>query len=615
MDELPDRGDLNQLRGQLDSLITRLNSSLQNTAPQHSVSQDQNSNVNEYASLLQNSIHVLTRLSSALEVLQNSHNSGNPPAAAAIPPPPPPPSPPPLPAAGAAAPSVSAASASVKTPPFSPLLERERFNNVELRRPFRIPPACEDSVPDLASYYVEIMNHLVELADNAGSLARRNDVVQLELVGDNFSRHLNIHVSNDDDIQTALMDFLDELVQSNAELPSHGELEFILQIVRDPSGGVKGKAAKTLACELINKKRRHLYIAQNSDNKLCFAISLAHVYNNSFTDSEALQQVKQWQYEAGLTEQTPVTFTDVVKFENLLQRKIVEFYKNSKNPVLSKFETDFGDCTNAGLLLLHDQHYFGINNPKGFFGSKHFCQHCFSGYDNPSTHSCGGYCQICRKAPCIGKEYEPVYCNDCNRSCRNSLCYNKHKEPNFKPRAEIFASECETTKMCALCKRIYHVPITKQEKGHVCGTKCAICGEKIVPGSAIAVSDHLCYIQPLAKSDQLDDKIVFYDFESYFDQNGVHVPFLVCAKTLKGDTWFSYGLDCARKFILHYRKPMFKNYVFIAHNARAYDNYLLLSAMTELGISPHIMMTGSKIICFTEPDYKLKFIFIFHFLL
>ncbi|XP_016518758.1 uncharacterized protein LOC107833594 isoform X1 [Poecilia formosa] len=393
------------------------------------------------------------------------------------------------------------------------------------------------------------------------------------------------------------MDFLDELVQSNAELPSHGDLEFVLQIVRDPSGGVKRKATKTSACELINKKRRHLYIAQNSDNKLCFAISLAHVYNNSFTDSEALQQAKQWQHDAGLTEQTPVTFTDVAKFENLLQRKIVVFYKNSKNPVLSKFETDFRDRTNACLLLLHDQHYFGIKNPKGFFGSKHFCQHCFSGYDNPSTHLCGGYCQICRKAPCIGKEYDPVYCGGCNRSCHNSLCYNKHKEPNFKPRAEIFASECKTTKMCALCKRIYHVPITKQEKGHVCGTKCTICGEKIAPGSPIAISDHLCYIQPLAKSNQLDDKIVFYDFESYFDQNGVHVLFLVCAKTLKGDSWFSYGLDCARKFILHYRKPMFKNYVFIVHNARAYDNYLLLSAMTELGISPRIIMTGSKIIC------------------
>ncbi|XP_016522646.1 uncharacterized protein LOC103132114 [Poecilia formosa] len=418
MDEQPDRGDLSQLRGQLDGLITRLNSSLQNTAPVHSISQDQNSNANEYASLLQNSILVLTLLSSALEVLQNSSNSGNPPAAAAAipppPPPPPPPSPPPLPHHDATT-KTSLPAASIKTPP---LLERERFNNVELRRPFRIPPACEDSVPDLASYYVEIVNHLIELADNAGLLARRNYVFQLELVGDNFSRHLNIRVTDDDDgIQTAFMDFADELAQSNAELPADGDLEFVLQIVRDPSGGVKRKATKTLACELINKKRRHLYIPQNSDNKLCFAISLVHVYNNSFTDLQALQQAKQWQYEAGLTDQTPVTFTDVTKFENLLQRKIVVFYKNSKNPVLSKFETDFRDRANACLLLLHDQHYFGIKNPKGFFGSKHFCQHCFSGYDNPSTHSCGGYCQICCKAPCIGREYDPVYCGDCKRSC------------------------------------------------------------------------------------------------------------------------------------------------------------------------------------------------------
>lgn len=30
--------------------------------------------------------------------------------------------------------------------------------------------------------------------------------------------------------------------------------------------------------------------------------------------------------------------------------------------------------------------------------------------------------------------------------------------------------------------------------------------------------------------------------------------------------------------------------------------------MAQLGIQPHLIMQGSKILCFTDPDYSLKFI-------
>ncbi|XP_047238272.1 uncharacterized protein LOC124878391 [Girardinichthys multiradiatus] len=95
---------------------------------------------------------------------------------------------------------------------------------------------------------------LIELADAARSLTRRNDVVQLELVGENLNRHVTFTVTDDGNmILPAFEDFLDELVQSNADVPVDNNLEFVLQVVNDPAGGSKRKATGTLDCELINR--------------------------------------------------------------------------------------------------------------------------------------------------------------------------------------------------------------------------------------------------------------------------------------------------------------------------------------------------------------------------
>ncbi|MEQ2253770.1 hypothetical protein ILYODFUR_035875, partial [Ilyodon furcidens] len=106
-------------------------------------------------------------------------------------------------------------------------VEREHFNNIEIRRPFTIPPPCPGNVPDLAAVYINIMRILTELADTARSLARRNDVVQLELVGENLNRNVTFTINDDGNmILPAFEDFLDELVQSNAEMPADNNLEF-----------------------------------------------------------------------------------------------------------------------------------------------------------------------------------------------------------------------------------------------------------------------------------------------------------------------------------------------------------------------------------------------------
>ena len=140
------------------------------------------------------------------------------------------------------------------------------------------------------------------------------------------------------------------------------------------------------------------------------------------------------------------------------------------------------------------------------------------------------------------------------------------------------------------------------------GLKCTICGEKLPPSSTVTLDGHQCYIQPCTGDDQLDEKLIFYDFESLVGQNDVHVPFLVCAKTLTGAELSAYGLDCVRQFLLHFRRPCYRGDTFIAHNGRGYNSYLILNVVWQLGIKPSLITQGSKILCFTDCDFGLKFI-------
>ncbi|XP_035987266.1 uncharacterized protein LOC118560394 [Fundulus heteroclitus] len=382
----------------------------------------------------------------------------------------------------------------------------------------------------------------------------------------------------------------------------------IVQVVRNPHGGVKRKADKTLDSELIRKKRQHLYIVANRSDQLCFSISLAHMCNPAFTDAQAVQQAVLWQRTVGLTEQTPVTFSDVQKFEKIVNRKIIVFYKDGKNAMLRKFQTDFSDRSNPLFLLLFKNHYYGIKNLAGFTGSNYICSYCFTGFQNINRHNCEGHCSVCLDPKCTLQQYNSVQCIDCNRICHNSFCLDRHKVPRLRPNLGKHVSNCETTKFCPVCKKLYDLAVSGDSKPHECSMKCTVCRQKLPSGVDVTLNEHQCYIQPTLTDPELGNKLFFYDFETFTDQTGRHIPFLVYTKTLAGDVWYSYGLNCVRDFLLHFRKPCYKGFTFLAHNSRGFDSYLVLSVMVELGIKPYLITQGSKILCFTEPDYALKFI-------
>lgn len=115
-------------------------------------------------------------------------------------------------------------------------------------------------------------------------------------------------------------------------------------------------------------------------------------------------------------------------------------------------------------------------------------------------------------------------------------------------------------------------------------------------------------MQVIERETEHNNKLIFYDFETFVNDHGEHAPFLVCTKTSDGKSWSCQGEDCAEKFLAHFRRPLFKGSVFIAHNAKGFDAYIILRVMVKQGLKPNLIMQGSKVISFTDPDFKLRYI-------
>lgn len=71
--------------------------------------------------------------------------------------------------------------------------------------------------------------------------------------------------------------------------------------------------------------------------------------------------------------------------------------------------------------------------------------------------------------------------------------------------------------------------------------------------------------------------------------------------------WFE-GLNCVDQCVKHFRQNRFKGATLIVHNARWFDGYLILQHYVRLRLTPSLIMQGSKVLQFVDPDFRLKFI-------
>ncbi|XP_057711360.1 uncharacterized protein LOC130928654 [Corythoichthys intestinalis] len=483
---------------------------------------------------------------------------------------------------------------------------RPKFNNIELRQ-ILTPSRVADS-PDFVSFYNDIMENVQRQTDHVVAITQPGDIIQIEVVGDNVQQHVVLNATDDPEIILhGFHNVIDRLVQSNYQILCNTELEMVVNIVKDQRGGVRRKLTHMLDCEIVRKKRRYLYDPHPQNNQLCLAMALAYMLDKSLPTNALIQKARELHTAIGLSEQTAAGFADIHKFEQHLNRKIVVLYRPDDSDMPMKhFETDFVKNPNTLVLTLIQNHFYGVKSPAQFLGHAYFCYFCYKGHANANFHRCAFYCHLCKDPECRQRSVDYTKCTDCNNVCYNKICYAKHKEVVKTSHGE-WGSRCSRYKKCEKCGQTFYVNMYKKARQHRCPVpKCQICRVPLV--TANIVNDrHLCFIQTL-KPQAPNQNIVFYDFETFLSNEGVHTAFLVCTKSFAGENKCFYGVDCCRQFILHFRQKKFENYIFVAHNARAFDAYLLISKMLDLGVGLSPIMQGSKIICFTETRYGLKFI-------
>lgn len=411
---------------------------------------------------------------------------------------------------------------------------REQFNHFEIRRVFNIP--SPDEATDLAQFYLDVRDNFVDLADRVRPEVSRNDRVQLEIISEHARNHAVFNVDESvENIVPVFEDLLARLIQSNGAIVAGSPLEIVVQVIRNPRGGSNNprkNIRKTLDDEILVKKRSCLYVVRNKNDNLCFAINLIHLTQPHFTDKQALEHGRELQRLAGLSDRTQVTLTDIGKFEQILNRKIVVFYRPPEDRTLSLIETDYPNTPLPLYLFLFRHHYYGIKNLKKFLGIPYICEECHRGYYKREEHFCQNRSNLCFDPACPSHFLDSVICTDCNRSCRTSMCYLKHKQPRIHSSSGL--SVCQQLCKCPDCHLLSH-----REKHRCTAARCKICRAELPPDK----NQHLCYIQPLKPHESSDNvSIIFYDFETFPDREGTHVPYLVCTKSLEGEEWHGHAV-------------------------------------------------------------------------
>ncbi|XP_058252352.1 uncharacterized protein LOC131357401 [Hemibagrus wyckioides] len=329
---------------------------------------------------------------------------------------------------------------------------------------------------------------------------------------------------------------------------------------------------------------------------LHYVTQLLNPQNNDFQTEKITRQIHR---NVGLTENTAVTFADVSKFEKHLKCKIIIIHRSDNKASYSFFQTSKTPHEKTIYLFLHDNHYYGVKSITGLLGCSYVCRFCHSGYEKARGHKCEFSCNICRDVDCYKHRQSIIKCPDCSRLCKSKRCFDIHKVKHRSERGEY--SLCETGFYCNICNVIeYRNPFNR--KDHVCLERhCELCGEKVDSETV-----HNCFIQRLRK-EKPNMKYIFYDFETR-QETGTHTTNLLCCMNCCGMSWVFEGEECVAAFFRTFPHKKYRGYTFTAQNARGFDSYLLLNHLVKEGIAPEIITQGGKILCFSDTDFRQKYI-------
>ena len=454
-----------------------------------------------------------------------------------------------------------------------------------------------------------------------------------------------------------ILDTIDNVVYSAGDIPADEELDINVAVVKLIEGA--GRLHITDIDIDVNRKKSMVEIV-NTDNiclPRAIVVGLAKLKLNQNPDLDSLQKVynkikdKRTNYQKNeakkllrsvkLPEDIIGTLAHIPLYEDYLKIAIVVISTiTGKKPVYngnSKY--------NDHIFLFHSQrkgkgHFDTITKINAMFCTQYYCNSCRKAFKSRTQHSCKVWCSICGEKDCEWKN--EMKCNDCNMICRSAECFEKHKKGKkitFSKDKGTHPSYCEQFWQCLECKVKLKRSIRNPEI-HECGEiECKVC-ETFYVGE-----EHLCYMRATSKNNE-PRKFIFFDFECE-QQTGIHKPNYavvhmickyclnepinddstcvhcgarcnICKKWNKKHEEFEKEpcIECGKrqiifegiskvgdveitagtKFCKWLIQEQNMNSKVLAHNARSYDSYFILSYMKENMIEPEsIIMSGKKI--------------------
>lgn len=213
------------------------------------------------------------------------------------------------------------------------------------------------------------------------------------------------------------------------------------------------------------------------------------------------------------------------------------------------------------------------------------CPHCFAKMRKTKRHRCPRSCDCCKQpgSYCRFSGGPRIRCTVCQLQFYNSRCFEQHK------------AICRPFERCFKCFKLFQDLEKHQNFCH--GIKCALCKQQLSDVELQDRNRHICYIVPEPPVPRYDkfNCWIWYDFETKYNAQGEHIPALCCAlkkclfcvdnmfgeklsqrcaETCRAYTF--YGENCAEEFCKFLFEESNSRCVVIAHNASAYDTYLIL---------------------------------------
>ena len=308
----------------------------------------------------------------------------------------------------------------------------------------------------------EVFNSLLEnLTNGSGS----KDLIRMVVTCPELDYPIQLPFMTKDDLTAErFLSRVEQVVQSNEQFSIDGTLQINLTHVTMPVGGKISKKRYVNFERFLTEKKCIIQIKNKDDLCCARAIVTAKAKIDEHRGWESIRKgcTIQRSLAEDLHRQAGVPLTkcgiDEVKlFQNVLTGyQILVASEDHANSIIFR-----GPSANQQIcLFFHDGHYDVITKMPAFVNRSYFCVTCLKGYDHPEDHRCQNSCKLCFQSDCVEEEW--VYCNDCNRHFKSTVCFESHLKKNSRG-----TSVCKTHYRCMSCSQFVNRPAPQGEETRV----------------------------------------------------------------------------------------------------------------------------------------------------